>query len=422
MKVEIEKIGGLGDGVATHEGKRVIVPYSAPGDILEVEKTAENNKRILAKIRSVIQPSPQRIDPVCPHFQTCGGCSLQHISDSEYSELKRDILERTLSRAGFTTAEKPLLKTTGPRSRRRITVHCRNRRGAVACGFYEAGSKELVAVEACPQSDKELEELVLKLPELLGPLAIKDSISNIQLTLIDQGIDLTIHCGRHPDKDSQNRMRRWVDDQTAARVSYSYKGKINTVASLTSITASFSGIAAHYPPGGFLQATVVGQETLIDEALKATANSTSVADLYAGCGTYTLPLLKAGHRVASWEGDARAVATLKKSIHDFGWQSAGDVIHQDIYNQPVSGVVLRDFDAAIINPPRNGAEPQIAALKESGIPLLIMVSCFPRTLERDLKLLNLAGYELQKAIAIDQFFWTPHLECLVVLKRINSQD
>jgi 23S rRNA (uracil1939-C5)-methyltransferase len=163
------------------------------------------------------------------------------------------------------------------------------------------------------------------------------------------------------------------------------------------------------PPGAFLQATAHGEAALLDCVTGAVAGAERIVDLFAGCGTFSLPLAERAE-IHAVEGEAAMLAAL-----DRGWRGAPGLKRittepRDLFRRPLLPDELARFDAAVIDPPRAGAQAQVAALAASHIPVIAMVSCSPASFARDAKTLVEKGFEMGPVTVVDQFRWSPHVE------------
>jgi 23S rRNA (uracil1939-C5)-methyltransferase len=173
------------------------------------------------------------------------------------------------------------------------------------------------------------------------------------------------------------------------------------------------------PPGAFLQATEHGEAALLAAVTEAVGPARRIADLFAGIGTFALPLAERAE-VHAVEGDPAMTAALEK-----GWRQAQGlkrltVEARDLYRRPLDADELKGFDAVVIDPPRAGAEAQTVALAGSGVPVIAAVSCNPVTFARDARVLIAAGYVLDWVQVVDQFRWSAHVELAArfVLRRV----
>ncbi|HRD75226.1 MAG TPA: RsmD family RNA methyltransferase, partial [Hyphomicrobiaceae bacterium] len=176
------------------------------------------------------------------------------------------------------------------------------------------------------------------------------------------------------------------------------------------------GVRVTPPPGTFVQAVEMAEQAMRSEVLAGACRGGRFADLFAGVGTFALPLARLG-RVMAIDNDRSALA----AIEEAGRRNPGlkpiEVRARDLMRDPLSPRELDQFDVVVLDPPRVGAKSQAEALARSKVPRVIAVSCNPATLVRDLAVLAAGGYAIERATPIDQFLFTPHLEAVVVLSR-----
>ena len=163
------------------------------------------------------------------------------------------------------------------------------------------------------------------------------------------------------------------------------------------------------PPGAFLQATREGEAALVALVLGATRSAARIADLFAGVGTFALPLAESSE-VHAVEGEAAMAEALTK-----GWRGAPGLHRvtaeaRDLFRRPLDAAELKRFDAAVLDPPRAGAEAQVARIAAAGVPTVAYVSCHPASFARDTRVLLSAGYRMDPITVVDQFRWSAHVE------------
>jgi 23S rRNA (uracil1939-C5)-methyltransferase len=415
LSIRIEKLGGLGDGTAQLGEQTVFVPYSYPGDLVRVLVEKSNAKLIRASILEIEEPAAARQGDVCQHFGQCGGCDLQQLPIAEYFEFKKKALQEAVSRSGFSPelVEDPV--NIGPRSRRVVQLKVEHKKGKLWLGFYKRASHTLVPISACPVMEKELEELIPPLAMLMQGYS-NLFIQGIRLALLDNGIDVLIDARKPLKAGGDQEIKEFCAKQIKV-VRFTWKDrKPSLVFEREKPIMRFGKTAVAVPAGSFLQASRKGQSEMTRMIIELTANSTRIADLYSGSGTYTFPLLESGHHVTAFEGDRWMVRAAEEAVKGQPFEDRASFEQRNLLKDPVSGVELNDFDAVVINPPRNGAESQMTALALSKVPLIILVSCNPRTLERDAKHLSEQGYKLETSVPIDQFYWTVHLESVSLFR------
>jgi 23S rRNA (uracil1939-C5)-methyltransferase len=178
----------------------------------------------------------------------------------------------------------------------------------------------------------------------------------------------------------------------------------------------FDGVALEPPPHAFLQATAPGEAAIRAAVTAGLGKARSVADLFAGCGTLALPLART-RQVLAVDTSEPALAALDRAARAAGLGPRLRVATRDLARRPLIGDELADFDAAIFDPPREGAAAQAAALARSAIARIVAVSCNPASFARDAALLAAGGYRLERLTPIDQFLWSPHLELVGIFVR-----
>ncbi|MBV8167689.1 MAG: class I SAM-dependent RNA methyltransferase, partial [Alphaproteobacteria bacterium] len=218
------------------------------------------------------------------------------------------------------------------------------------------------------------------------------------------------------DLAAREALARFADRADVARLSWRQPGAApEPIARRRPVPVDFAGVAVEPPPGGFLQATREGERAIRDAVIAALPSAGKIADLFAGCGTLSLPLAARGLSVRAAERDPEALGALVAAARRAQLAVATEA--RDLERRPLAGDELAGLDAAIVDPPRAGARAQAAALAASGVPTVVMVSCDPATFARDARLLVDGGYRLEAVQPIDQFLWSPHVELVAVFRR-----
>lgn len=394
FKITVSKLGGLGDGIGEHEGKPVFVPKSCIGDELLVQPINIAKDHIHAEIIDIFKEGQDRVPAPCPHYAFCGGCSLQHLNEAAYQQFKQDIVTRALSHAGY-DIEEPTYHFLPTATRRRVEFKVTN--GKLA--YLGQKSHELVPVGECLLLTPDLQSLIPRLNEQLPSYS---DITAISLTAMGEHVDMLIHLAS-PGQSTQKYQPLAESIGTSRLTALTPDGKLHPICQHHPITIPLGNASVPLPPQSFLQATQEAQDIIISEIKKAIGKSKKIVDLFAGIGTYAFSLPESAS-IDAYELDQHMVdyaASIQRHVR----------FHQrDLFMQPLLAQDLRSYQAAIINPPRAGADAQIRQLAMSRIPRIVMVSCNPTSWSRDAKTLKKAGYQLQKLTAIDQFVFSPHLE------------
>ncbi len=403
-RMHIESLGGLGDGVGYVNGQAVYVSYTCPGD--EVEAVSTQSGKV--SLEKIIHPSAQRQTPPCKHFTLCGGCSLQHLSPDLYRDFKIRLAQNAVQGAGYDTANVSALYEVGPQSRRRAEFKISVQKGVVRVGFYAPQSHQVVAVAECKVVTPRIMSVLIKIETLIASLKKPADYQEVHITDLAVGLDILflVDASNAADKTKLLDFAR----QQTLRLTLKTKQDLQVLYESGAVKTNFGGMEVELPPGAFLQASADAETYMRHIILQHLDGCKSIVDLYCGAGTYTLPLAATGARLQAYEGDNEMIAALYNAARRHGIEGRVTTAVRDLYRAPVTARELERNDGAVINPPRNGAEPQTKELAKSGIKKIVMVSCNPATFTRDAKHLQTAGYMLKEARPVDQFYWTPHLE------------
>jgi 23S rRNA (uracil1939-C5)-methyltransferase len=397
-EVEIFALGHQGDG-ETAEG--LYVPYTLPGDRVRAEFDG-----IRGKLVEVLTPGPSRVVAPCRHFGTCGGCALQHLSADFYRQWKVEQIRSALAQRGIAGYEMKPLLSVAPRSRRRATLAAKQTRDGVVLGFHERGSNFIVDVAECHVIDPRLEALIPRLRAALAAELPRSGQCEIGLMLTDTGIDMTLGLpGIELDAPRRTRLAKIAAQLQVARLTVNGEALAQTHAP----SLEWEGVFVTPPPGAFLQAVPAAEQAMQALVVEGAGNARKVADLFAGCGTFTFPLANAAS-VLAFEGDAEAVAALKEAARHAQGRKAIAVERRDLFRRPLLPSELEDFDAVVLDPPRAGAKAQCEQLARAKVKRVTMVSCAPATFARDARTLLDGGFKLGCVAPIDQFLWSSHVE------------
>ncbi|NKB56692.1 MAG: class I SAM-dependent RNA methyltransferase [Alphaproteobacteria bacterium] len=412
-EVTIANIGIQGDGIANGAGERYYVPYAAPGDRLIITQGEQRKDGRFAKIENVVTPGPDRIDPVCAHFGTCGGCSLQHLSNDAIAAAKRGFIVTAMGRRGFESIDvaNTFVIDAGERRRVRLSVH---KGRASIIGFKAARSRHVVDIRECPAIRPAIAALIDPLRALSGTLDAIGRKASILVTETDNGIDLLLRSDVFADLTLTDRetLAQFADHHDLARIAWDARGGAEPVAERRQPRLSFGDAAVRPPPGAFLQPSAAGEKAIVRTVVSTLSDAKRIADLYAGCGTLTFPLSRLAPTHA-FEGDAEMIAAIRRA-------AAGHPVtatERDLARMPLTPRELETFDTVVFDPPRSGAKAQAAQLAASKVVNIVAVSCNPATLARDLRILADGGYTVESVLPIDQFPWSPHVEAVAILRR-----
>jgi 23S rRNA (uracil1939-C5)-methyltransferase len=395
MKLVIERLGHLGDAVAAGPQGPIFLKGFLPGEVIEGDD--------LAAMR-ITAPSADRVRPPCAHARTCGGCTLQHASDTFVQQWKGEVVASALRGQGIEAAFLPM-HTSPPRSRRRASFAGRRTKGGVLIGFHARASDTLVDIPGCHLLHPDLIAAMPKLEPLVRLGATRVAEISMQVTATQSGLDVSVTGAKDIDAAAQMELARVCESAGFARITWN--GEM--VAMLHAPMLRFGTARVVPPPNAFLQATADGEAALLAAVRRAIGPARRVVDLFAGLGTFALPLAETAE-VLAVENDAKMMAALSHSARNTPDLRKVVVEARDLFRRPLEPDEFKGIDAVVIDPPRAGAEAQMRTLAVSKVARIAAVSCNPVTFARDAKILLAGGYHLDFVQVIDQFRWSHHVE------------
>ncbi len=409
-RLAIDRLGHRGDGMADGPDGPVYVPGTLPGETVEVENVPGHPDR--RHLLHVDKSSLDRIAPICPHFGVCGGCALQHWRTERYRTWKRELVVTALQQAGLDAPVADLIDAHGAGRRRAVFHARRGTHDVLEVGFSAARAHHLVPIDRCPILAPKLDGAIKAawaIAEVLDPTA---KPLDIQVTATDAGLDIDVR-GSGPLKASlMTALARVAATHGLARLTR--HGEL--IAQARAPTVRMGAATVPLPPAAFLQATEEAEAVLSRLVLAICAGAKTVADLFAGIGTFALRLAERA-RVVAADGDTAAIGALKRAAATAAGLKPIAADERDLFRRPLVTAELNGFDAIVFDPPRQGAEAQARELATSRVPVIAAVSCNPGTFARDTRYLIEGGYRLTAVTPVDQFRYSAHVEIVARLEK-----
>jgi len=399
----IDHVGHRGDGVVFDAGGDVYVPYALGGETVEVARVSGHPDR--RRLLAVETASPERVAAFCPHFTVCGGCAIQHWLPDRYRAWKRNLVIETLRQAKLDCEVAELIDAHGA-GRRRLTLHARlGTHDVLKVGFAAANSHDIVPVDRCPILDPGLHGALDAAWALAEPLIRIGKPLDMQITATPNGLDVDVRgSGPLPSKMIAS-LSRLAEQHRLARLTR--HGELVLMRAPPVVAIGTAQVTL--PPGSFLQATALGEETLAKLVAERCGRAKHIADLFCGVGPFALRLATRA-RISAYDSDAGAVAALQKAATATSGLKPLKAEARDLFRRPLMPQELRDLDAVVFDPPRQGAQAQAQQLAASKVGIVIAVSCNAATFARDARILVDGGYMLEAVTPVDQFRHTPHVE------------
>ena len=398
-----------GTTIARDEGKVWLVNYALPGEVVEAEPRGKQGGVAVATTTRVIEASPHRVDPPCPHFGVCGGCQWQHAAYAHQLDLKRQVVEEAWARVGLRLPpDTAVLGMDDPwRYRIRGEFEAVPAADGWRFGFHRLRSHAVLPINTCPIHDLRIEQALPAFAQAARELSLTN-LQNLLLTVEPTSRGLLWRM-RHRGKEP-----KWPRDEFARRV-----GELlpDQVLLDDAMSLEFWGLTFRVKSDTFVQTNYRQMVVLYRAALDmlACGEADRVLDLYAGIGTLSVAIARGSAGVTAVEENPRAVqlgrlnARINAAKVEFLPGKVESVLRQ---------VRLGRHQAAILDPPRAGCEPAaLAELLRLGPERLVYVSCEPSTHARDLIGLVRGGYRIRRAAIVDMFPQTYHIETVALLER-----
>ena len=420
VTLDVGRVGAGGDGIAEHDGHKVYLPFTAPGDRVRVMLGEKREGGRAGRVIELIEAGARQ-PALCPHFGQCGGCALQHLAEPAYRAMKEEQIRAALLHRGLDPGVVAALRRVGPGTRRRARLTLqRSRRAGVPplVGFHERESETIVDMHDCAVLHPALLALAAPLRKLAEVVLTPGGTGAALLTRLESGVDCLMELPDEPDLAMLEALAGFAQDQDLSRLSWRVgeKGRPIPVAERRAARVVFAGVPVNLPEGGFLQASEAADIVLTELVFGGIGDAKRIADLYAGIGTFTFALAQRGP-VHAADSSRTAIAALVAAAARAGLANriAGEV--RDLAVNPLRGAELAGFDAVVFDPPRAGAAAQARALAEAKVPRIVAVSCYPASFARDARILVDGGYRLTQVIPVDQFVWSPHVELVAWFER-----
>lgn len=387
----IVRVAAKGEG-ATADGRYAAL--AAPGDVLQADGTLVHG--------------PNHVDPPCRHFPACGGCQLQHLSESALAEYVHDRVVGAVKGQGIEGVVAAPACLSPARSRRRATLHAQAIGKRIVIGFREQGSHKIVDMRECHVLAPPLFALVAPLRTLLERWGERKLAVDIELAVADQGVSVGLK-GLHAEGLAKTEaLLDFARDNALARLTMDSGYGAEGVWEPEPVTVTLGGTPVSLPPGAFLQATADGEAALAGAARDWLAGATTVADLFSGLGTFAFALAGPKTKVLAAEAARDAHLACQAAARASGRPVHS--LHRDLFRNPLRVEELDRFSAVVLDPPRAGAQEQVEQISLSRVPRVVYISCNPASWARDAVRLIAGGYRLAELRPVGQFRWSTHVE------------
>jgi 23S rRNA (uracil1939-C5)-methyltransferase len=414
--------------VATWGAKKVFIHGALPGERVLARLTERKRSYDEGETLEVLEASPDRLEPRCPHFGQCGGCSLQHLEGIRQIESKQNTLLQNLQRIGKVVPAEIWNPLTGPswhyRRKARLSVRYVHKKERVLVGFRERYGRFVADMQECHVLDSRIAERLSGLSQLIFSMDARSCIPQLEVACGDECCALIFRHMEPLSESDLEKLRSFARD-TGIAVLLQPKGPA-TIHCLApeSLDLSFRipdyKLNMVFEPTDFVQVNAEINLKMIDRvmALLDPGVDDRVLDLFCGLGNFTLPIATRAFEVVGIEGESELVSraeanAVRNNIVNARFYAA------DLNQDPGTAPWLREpYDKVLIDPPRSGAEFILPHIAASGADRVVYVSCHPASLARDADILvHQFGFRLLGAGVMDMFPHTGHVESIALFER-----
>ena len=410
-------------GVGRYQGKACFVEGVLPGEKVSVQITEQKKQYAHARLRQVIEPSAERLEPFCPAFRQCGGCNAQMMPQEMQCHAKLQGVQRLFHQLAKMELPAPdWIESSAPEAYRRVcrlAVKYDKSQRAVQVGFRQKQSQALVEIEGCPVLTPTLSALIAPLRSMLNTLSTYRDVGHIELYDTESGLAMLVRHNGKPTAKDKDLMLAFAQQQQCAL----YLQTTDAPFALTEETPCFyklNDLTLHYRPGDFLQVNKAVNQRLVEHVLNwlSPLGADKILDLFSGIGNFTLPLAQKAASVTGIEGVEEMVQRANRNAE------VNQLLNAEFHRADLTkmaeyadaGWQQQCYDLVLLDPGRAGAEEVMPWLAKSNARRIVYVSCNPVTAAQDCALLQ-PGYRLKQWGLLDMFPHTGHVESLFLFER-----
>ncbi len=426
----VESLDHEGRGVTHVDGKTIFIEGALPGERVEFTPYKVKPNYEVADVTRVISASAQRVEPRCPHFGVCGGCSMQHLESGAQVAAKQRVLENALWHIGRARPDVLYPPIVGPawgyRYRARLSVRMVPSKGGVLIGFHERRSSYVAPMESCTILPPHVSAMVPRLRALITGMSAPDRLPQIEIAV---GEGITVMVFRHLVPLSAADTARLVAFGEAESIQVwvqpsgpdSARRLFPKDAPGLVYTLPEFGVSMAFRPTDFTQVNMGINRVLMRRTMQLLDPKPGerIADLFCGLGNFSLPIARLGAYVVGVEGSDALVRRAGQNAVENGLGERCEFHAANLFEATEDSLAaLGPLDKLLIDPPREGAIAVVKALGVCSPKRIVYVSCNPATLARDTAVLtNEKGYRLMGAGIANMFPQTSHVESIALFER-----
>ena len=436
MEMRIKKTGINGEGIGYLNRKPVFVSGALQDELCEVELIQEKERYSIGKLVKVIEPSVHRIEPLCPHFEKCGGCSLGMMDETWQLKIKQDLLKEALWKYAHieeTKVQRLIRSPYRTAYRNQCKMPLKNVNGKIAAGLYAEGSNQFVAIEHCAIHDKRLEETRKQVLEVLNQhhiaaeerrkpglktLVLRRIGNKSQCVLVSGNVRIPKECVQDLLKiPTLNSLMQNIQDD---RKSHELFGKqwIH-LGGYENMVVDVCGKKLKLSPASFFQLNTFQAENMVKLVASLIEPCATFVEAYCGVGLMSLAASDKFEKGIGIEVVKEAIVNAKENAR-INRLSHLEFICGDAAKQLKLIAQKESIDALLVDPPRSGlSDEMMETILKCAPSQIVYVSCNPATLAKNLNVL-MSMYEVKQIQPLDMFPQTPHVETVVSLSLVKK--
>ncbi len=426
--IEVEGLVHDGRCIAHRDGKAVFIDGALPGEAVAFEYLATHRKFDEGRVTGIQRASPDRVEPFCPHFGTCGGCSLQHMAPAAQIRAKQELLLDNFRHIGRVEPGRLLPPLTGPdrgyRTKARLGVKYVHGKERTLVGFREKRRSLLAELHGCAVLHPAIGNRIEALAQLIDTLEARERLPQIEVAVTESVAALVF---RHLDPlSAPDRVRLQAFGEQYGLHIYLQPAGPDSVhllwpeASRLEYELPDQAVRIGFRPTDFTQINPVINRQIVGrvlELLDVTAQS-RVLDLFCGLGNFTLPLARSAGHVTGVEGEAGLVERARANARRNGLGNTEFHVADLATDNTAAAWAGAPYDRVLLDPPRSGADAVMNLLGNIRPQRIVYVSCHPGSLARDAgRLVSEYGYRMPCAGVMDMFPHTAHVESIALFER-----
>jgi len=420
----IESLSHDGKGIAHINNKVIFLKNALPNEEVSFNYTSRRNKYNIGEVVEVLKSSPDRVSPICKHYEICGGCSLQHLDHQKQISFKTSVLQEQLKHIGGLETNNILPAIVGPtsgyRNKARLSVKHVQKKQKTLVGFHEKNGIYVTETEECPILHPSVGKKISLLAELISNLSIYQQIPQIEIACGDDTTILVLRNLQNFSASDIELLKKFSDEHQLQI--YSQSGGKETVKPIDSNQTTpplvykllDHGIKITFAPTDFTQINPIINAQMVNRVLELLdiQKNEKILDLFCGIGNFTLPIATKCGSVIGVEGSKSAIIQAKQNAENNNIENVEFYCADLTKELSGSTWAQQQYDKILLDPPRTGALEICAQIKKFNAKKIVYVSCNPSTLARDAKEIVKHGYELQNVTLVDMYPHTSHMEII----------